>query len=42
VALIEGTAVTAIAIEHEDPDIPAEEGVPAAARLLSSALEVAA
>ena len=41
-ALAEGTAVTAVAIEHEDPDVPPEEGVPAAARVLSPALEVAA
>jgi sugar phosphate isomerase/epimerase len=42
VALTEGMPVTAIAIEHEDPDVPPEEGVPAAARLLSKALEVTA
>jgi sugar phosphate isomerase/epimerase len=42
VAMTDGTAVTAIAIEHEDPDVPPEEGVPEAARLLSSALEVGA
>lgn len=39
-AMTEGTAATAIAIEHEDPDIPPEQGVPEAARLLSAALEV--
>lgn len=37
----QATSATAVAIEHEDPDVPAEEGVPAAARLLSVALEVA-
>ncbi|MFZ0041152.1 MAG: sugar phosphate isomerase/epimerase [Solirubrobacteraceae bacterium] len=41
-ALTESTAVRAIAIEHEDPDVAPEIGVPAAARLLSSSVEVAA
>jgi sugar phosphate isomerase/epimerase len=41
-ALTEHTSVKAIAIEHEDPDVPPEIGVPAAARLLSSGVEVAA
>jgi sugar phosphate isomerase/epimerase len=41
-ALTQGTQVTAVAIEHEDPDVPPEEGVPASARLLSAAWEVAA
>jgi hypothetical protein len=36
------TEIAAVAIEHEDPDVSPEEGVPAAARLLSMALEVAA
>jgi len=40
--LIDGTAVRAIAIEHEDPDVPSETGVPQAARLLAGAWEVAA
>jgi sugar phosphate isomerase/epimerase len=42
VALTETTPVTAIAIEHEDPDVPPEQGVPEAASLLAGALEVAA
>jgi sugar phosphate isomerase/epimerase len=42
IALTEDTAVTAIAIEHEDPDVPPEIGVPESARLLSSALEMVA
>lgn len=41
-ALLESSPVKAIAIEHEDPDVAAEEGVAAAARILSPALEVAA
>lgn len=41
-ALAEGTAVTAVAIEHEDPDVAPEVGVPAAARVLSPAVEVEA
>lgn len=40
-ALTEETAVTAVAIEHEDPDVSPEQGVPIAARLLSTAMEVA-
>jgi sugar phosphate isomerase/epimerase len=39
VAMTEDTAVTAIAIEHEDPDVPPEDGVPESARLLGAALE---
>jgi sugar phosphate isomerase/epimerase len=39
---LEGSAVRAIAIEHEDPDVPAEVGVPEAARLLTSPVEVTA
>jgi sugar phosphate isomerase/epimerase len=39
---LEGSAVEAIAIEHEDPDVPAEIGVPEAARLLASPVEVTA
>jgi sugar phosphate isomerase/epimerase len=39
VAAIEDTAVTAIAIEHEDPDVPPEEGVPESAKLLHAARE---
>jgi sugar phosphate isomerase/epimerase len=42
VAAIEDTAVTAIAIEHEDPDVPPEDGVPESARLLRAALEAVA
>jgi len=42
VAMIEDTAVTAIAIEHEDPDVSPEEGVPESAKLLSAALETVA
>jgi sugar phosphate isomerase/epimerase len=42
IALTEETAVTAIAIEHEDPDVPPQVGVPEAARLLNSALEMVA
>jgi sugar phosphate isomerase/epimerase len=38
-ALIEDTPASAIAIEHEDPDVPPEEGVPVAARLLAGVLE---
>ncbi len=34
-ALTKGTAVRAVAIEHEDPDVPPEQGVPAAAALLA-------
>jgi sugar phosphate isomerase/epimerase len=41
-ALTESTSVRAIAIEHEDPDVPPEIGVPAAARLLSGSVEVVA
>lgn len=41
-AMIEDTAVTAVAIEHEDPDVPPEQGVPESARLLGAALEVVA
>jgi hypothetical protein len=37
--MTEDTAVTAIAIEHEDPDVPPEDGVPESARLLRTALE---
>jgi sugar phosphate isomerase/epimerase len=40
VALLEQTSVNVVAIEHEDPDVPAEVGVPAAARVLAGALEV--
>lgn len=36
VSITDGTAVRAIAIEHEDPDVPAQVGVPAAARLLAA------
>jgi sugar phosphate isomerase/epimerase len=39
---LEGSAVRAIAIEHEDPDVPAEIGVPEAVRLLTSPVEVTA
>jgi sugar phosphate isomerase/epimerase len=35
-SLTDGTAAKAIAIEHEDPDVPAQLGVPAAARLLAA------
>ncbi len=42
VSLTEGTAVNVIAIEHEDPDVPPEVGVPEAARLLTASMEVAA
>ena len=35
---LQGTAVTAVAIEHEDPDHPARAGVPEAAALLWDAL----
>ncbi len=35
---LDGSPVKAIAIEHEDPDHPPEEGVPEAAALLSGAL----
>ncbi len=38
VGWLEGTAARAIAIEHEDPDVPPEVGVPQAARLLAGAL----
>lgn len=38
--LLDVTEVRAVAIEHEDPDVPPETGVPAAARLLAPALEV--
>jgi hypothetical protein len=41
-AMVKDTRANAIAIEHEDPDVPPEEGVPAAARILSPTLEVAA
>ncbi len=41
-AALEGTAVKAVAIEHEDPDVPAEIGIPEAAKLLTSPVEVAA
>jgi sugar phosphate isomerase/epimerase len=37
VACLTGTAARAIAIEHEDPDVPAEAGVPAAASVLERA-----
>jgi sugar phosphate isomerase/epimerase len=40
-AALEGTGIKAIAIEHEDPDVSPELGVPQAARLLHSAVEVA-
>jgi sugar phosphate isomerase/epimerase len=36
---IQGSAVTAVAIEHEDPDHPARAGVPEAAALLGDALD---
>jgi sugar phosphate isomerase/epimerase len=36
VAALSATRVTTIAIEHEDPFVPAEEGVPAAAECLGS------
>ena len=36
---LQGTAVTAVAIEHEDPDHPARAGVPEAAALLGDALD---
>ena len=39
---LDGSAVRAIAIEHEDLSVPAEIGVPEAARLLMSAVEVTA
>lgn len=42
IALTDDTDVTAIAIEHEDPDVPPEAGIPESARLLSEALEVVA
>jgi sugar phosphate isomerase/epimerase len=43
IALTAAAAPTAaIAIEHEDPDVPPQIGVPLAARLLAGALEVAA
>ncbi|MEA2146680.1 MAG: hypothetical protein QOG59_2267 [Solirubrobacteraceae bacterium] len=38
---LQGTAVTAVAIEHEDPDHPARAGVPEAAVLLWDALHSA-
>jgi len=38
VELLDGTAVKAVAIEHEDPDVPSETGVPEAAQLLAGAL----
>ena len=41
-ALVEGTAATAVAIEHEDPDVPPVQGVAEAARILAAALEPAA
>ena len=41
-AALEGKPVKVIAIEHEDPDVPPERGVPQAARLLNSCVEVAA
>jgi sugar phosphate isomerase/epimerase len=41
-ALIEGTAATAVAIEHEDPDVPPVQGVAEAAHILAGALEHAA
>jgi sugar phosphate isomerase/epimerase len=37
VACLRGTPALAIAIEHEDPDVPAEVGVPEAARVLERA-----
>jgi sugar phosphate isomerase/epimerase len=40
-ALIEGTAATAVAIEHEDPDVPPVQGVAEAAHILAGALEPA-
>lgn len=40
-ASLEGTSVKAIAIEHEDPDVAPEQGVPEAARLLHAAVQVA-
>jgi sugar phosphate isomerase/epimerase len=40
VALLDRTAAATVSIEHEDPDVPAEIGVPAAARLLGAALGV--
>jgi sugar phosphate isomerase/epimerase len=42
VAHLEGNPVSAIAIEHEDPDHDAEAGVPEAAALLAGALDAAA
>lgn len=42
VGLLAGTAATAVAIEHEDPDVPPVQGVAEAARLLAGALEPAA
>jgi sugar phosphate isomerase/epimerase len=39
-AALNGTGVKAVAIEHEDPDVPPDTGVPQAARLLHSAVEV--
>jgi sugar phosphate isomerase/epimerase len=41
-AAIQVTDAMAVAIEHEDPDVPAAEGVAEAARLLAGALELAA
>ncbi len=38
-ALVEGTAATAVAIEHEDPDVPPVQGVAEAAQILAGALE---
>jgi sugar phosphate isomerase/epimerase len=39
---LRGTAVTAVSIEHEDPDYPARAGVPESAVLLRAALDSAA
>jgi sugar phosphate isomerase/epimerase len=41
-ALVDGTAATAVAIEHEDPDVPPAQGVAEAAHILAGALERAA
>jgi sugar phosphate isomerase/epimerase len=42
IAMAQETAVSSIAIEHEDTDVPPEIGVPEAAKLLASAVEVTA
>jgi sugar phosphate isomerase/epimerase len=42
VRALDGSAARVISIEHEDPFVPATEGVPEAARLLRAAIEDAA